>query len=151
MGFSENKVIMCDHFNKLIAVRLHVFEREFWWFQSTRRLIVMWSQDVEKVIFNTLFLLSSLTCLIFVWDGGAFFPQCVIQWHAFLLRLSDNWFLLLLCCELFSTTRFMFFYDFDFYNKVVDFYNEVVDFYKLLISTSCWFLQVVDFYNKVFL
>ena len=28
-GFSENMVIMCDHFNNLIAVRLHVFKREF--------------------------------------------------------------------------------------------------------------------------
>ena len=28
-GFLENMVIMCDHFNKLIAVRLHVFEGEF--------------------------------------------------------------------------------------------------------------------------
>ena len=77
-------------------------------------LIVIWSQDVEKVIFNTLFRLSSLTCLIVVWDGGAFFSQCVIQWHAFLLRLSDNWFSLLQCLWIV------------FYNKVVDFCNKVI-------------------------
>ena len=77
-------------------------------------LIAIWSQDVEKVIFNTLFRLSSLTCLIVVWDGGAFFSQCVIQWHAFLLRLSDNWFSLLQCLWIV------------FYNKVVDFCNKVI-------------------------
>ena len=130
-GFSENMVIMCDHFNKLIAVRLHVFEREFWWFQSRDALIVIWSQDVEKVIFNTLFLLSSLTCLIFVWDGGAFFPQCVIQWHAFSLRLSDKWFSLLQCLWIVL------------YNKVVVFRNKVFYSYTKFIQNFYQLLETL--------
>ena len=99
---------MCDHFNTLIAVRLHVFKREFWWFQSRDSLIVIWSQDVEKVIFNSLFL-----CPVWrVWSlcemVELFFPSV---WFSGMLFRSDfliTDFRYCNVCGLFCITKLLF-------------------------------------------